>query len=117
MNKYNMKPKVEYRNYRAERLLSSKRSKQRMIKSIILTTIILLFSFSFVFSLGTMQTKEKEGSKNKMEFVVRAGDSLWNIAEHYKPKNTDTRKYIYELMQLNGLTDTSIYVNQVLYLP
>lgn len=39
------------------------------------------------------------------KFVVYPGDTLWSIAEDYKPDWMDTREYLSELKVLNKLSD------------
>lgn len=47
------------------------------------------------------------------KYTVRKGDSLWSIASKELGKGTRYK----EIMNLNGLTSTSIYPNQVLKIP
>lgn len=45
-------------------------------------------------------------------YIVRRGDTLWEIADQYCPANVDKREWIYEVKCLNGLEDSSIYPGQ-----
>ncbi len=48
--------------------------------------------------------------KDKKQYVVKAGDSLYSIATKHKIS-------VNELMNLNKLTSTMIYPNQILFIP
>ncbi|MNP05774.1 Cell division suppressor protein YneA [compost metagenome] len=49
--------------------------------------------------------------------IVQSGDTLWEIAVNEKPNNMDTRVYIKELKQLNGMSNGNIMAGDVLMLP
>ena len=52
----------------------------------------------------------------RFEYVVKAGDTLWDIAEEYAPKGTDKREYIFNIKKDNGLKTSEVYPNMVLEL-
>ena len=37
-------------------------------------------------------------------YVVKSGDTLWNIAENYCPDDMDIREYIYEIKEINNIS-------------
>lgn len=41
--------------------------------------------------------------------TVQAGETLWTIAEQYKPQNIAMHPYIYELRQINQLENLIIF--------
>lgn len=49
-------------------------------------------------------------------YIVEKGDTLWDIAEHFKPEGLNVSKYIYELRKLNGI-GADIYPGQVITVP
>ncbi|MBX6353477.1 MAG: LysM peptidoglycan-binding domain-containing protein [Thermoflavifilum sp.] len=55
-------------------------------------------------------------SANPRVYVVRAGDTLWSIAETMMP-DKDTRRAVDELEQLNALSGAEIYPGERLLLP
>ena len=48
------------------------------------------------------------------DYVVCAGQTLWDIAEENKKDGQDIREYVYELRKLNGIDDCIIYPGQVI---
>ncbi len=49
--------------------------------------------------------------------IVSPGDTLWSIAESYKPSGADTRIFITGIRQKNGLSGSEIHVGDELILP
>ena len=48
---------------------------------------------------------------------VERGESLWSIAGEYKPASRDTRAFMQTIAKMNGLSGTTVYEGQVLYIP
>jgi Na+-translocating ferredoxin:NAD+ oxidoreductase RnfG subunit len=58
------------------------------------------------------------GARMDMRTIdVIAGDTLWSIAQTYKPASQDTREYVSRLKKANGLKSSLLYEGQVLLLP
>lgn len=45
----------------------------------------------------------------KIIYTVEAGDTLWSIAEEYKPRNYDMRRYIFDIEKMNNLENCDIH--------
>lgn len=59
--------------------------------------------------------RPSSGAAPETDYVVQAGDTLWEIAvEHYA---SDPRKAVWEIQERNDLASPSIVVGQVLVLP
>jgi nucleoid-associated protein YgaU len=59
--------------------------------------------------------RESEGAGHETRYRVRAGETLWAIAEsHY---GGDPRRAIWRIEERNGLTGAWIRAGTVLYLP
>lgn len=56
-------------------------------------------------------------SEKTLTFMVTEGDSLWSIGKQYCPEYMDIRKYIHEIMKLNDMQDTTLYVNETIIIP
>ena len=52
---------------------------------------------------------EWENNRRVVSYVVDSGDTLWAIAEQYKPEWLDVREYMYQVKQLNGI-DSNLQV-------
>ena len=92
-----------------------KRKKKINFKLILVTCIWVLFSASIVFSLNN-DFLPKHTDKT-LTFVVSEGDSLWSIGKLYCPEGMDIRKYIHQIMELNNMQDTTIYVYESIIIP
>ena len=51
------------------------------------------------------------------EYKVRAGDSLWGIADEHTPDGYDVRNTIEAIKSINGLGSSVIHPGQVLEIP
>ena len=62
------------------------------------------------------------GSRSKPEYSVESyginsGDTLWNIAEEYKPKSISYSDYINTLYKLNDGLTANIHAGQTIMIP
>jgi hypothetical protein len=81
---------------------------------LVLAILVLSFGFNSN-SLSKTEIKYEE-------FTIGSNDSLWNIASLVKENNInynnkDVREIVYELKQINNLTSSDIYNNQVIKIP
>lgn len=74
---------------------------------------LIVFSFfTFIFANSTYGYKYTPYKT----VVVRAGDTLWDIARIHG-SNKEVRRFIYEVKKINKLKDNTIYVGTLLKLP
>jgi hypothetical protein len=68
---------------------------------------------------GMIHTFANSAGEVRVErnLIVQSGDTLWTIAVREKSPNMDTRVYIKQLKQLNGLSSGNIMAGEVLSLP
>lgn len=71
---------------------------------------ILVFLIVAIFNISIATSDEAE----TISYTVCKGDTLWTIAGEYTPKNKDIRQTIYEIKQLNNMTNSNIYEGQEL---
>ena len=65
--------------------------------------------------LSTVQAQSNSPAQQPREWIVERGDTLWEIAAKNRG-NTEIRRYIWEIQQLNDIGST-IHPGQVLLLP
>lgn len=82
-------------------------NKYKFIRS----TAILLFLILAIFNISIAKDNKET---SYIDYTVCKGDTLWTIAGEYKADNKDIRQYIYELKQLNNMTNSNIYEGQEL---
>ena len=81
-----------------------------------LVAIILIVSMAGGMMLGTVNAEGS--SKTTYEMItVQYGDTLWQIAEDYKPADKDTRDFMYEICDYNKISAGEIYQGQNLMIP
>lgn len=54
---------------------------------------------------------------NYDEVIIVEGDTLWNIALNYMPKNYDVREMIYIIREFNKMETSQIYIGDTLRVP
>lgn len=81
-----------------------------------LVTIIILVLLFTVFSI--LYARLAASSPEPVVYVVRKGDTLWNICKSYYGDNQDVRKMVWQVRELNGITDPGeLQPGQQIYLP
>ncbi|WP_454964030.1 LysM peptidoglycan-binding domain-containing protein [Filifactor alocis] len=99
-----------------------KKRRTRNFKLVLMTCVWILFSASIVFSMNNDFLPMNNDflpkqSEKTLTFMVTEGDSLWSIGKQYCPEYMDIRKYIHEIMKLNDMQDTTLYVNETIIIP
>ncbi|MEI8215607.1 MAG: LysM peptidoglycan-binding domain-containing protein [Eubacteriales bacterium] len=83
----------------------------------IFITVMILFS---TFTLGTAFGVYDSESLTKplyYQVQIQTGDTLWEIAQLYGPKDQDIRKSIFDICQVNNISAEQIYPGQLILVP
>ena len=86
---------------------------KKIFYSVVLTTLLLLLSISFGIEFYAHKSKSEKNSYKT--YVVKQGDTLWQIAKKTSP-NEDPRKTCYKIQKVNNIT-TVIHPGQELIIP
>jgi len=78
--------------------------------------LVLLLGLALVF-LFLGRPAEAESPVATTEYVVDAGDTLWNIARSNMSAPADIRSVVVEIQDLNGIDGGAIYPGQVILVP
>jgi LysM repeat protein len=115
--------------------INTKRSKpvhqtqKRWVRLIVMFTIMVVMFLCGVFVQANASATDDATTINNSNTVVKKqvvtekivevekGDTLWSIASKYANKNSSTRSYMDEIMQLNGLKSTNLQIGQFIKLP
>ena len=97
---------------------SRSRKAQRRRRAVFLTlvvviTAILLCTCSFPENKATREVN----TDTYVEYIVKDGDTIWDIAKLYVDKHTDVRVVVREIREVNQLSGTMIYNGDVLLIP
>lgn len=88
--------------------------KRKIVKAKVLLTLFAIFAV--VIGVNFAGGIEAYGSNTEMTVIVRAGDTLWSIAEKHYPKK-DIREAVYRIQQINGLKSANLQTGTELKLP
>ena len=95
----------------------SKQTKANIKAVLILITLVTsIFTMGYAVGADNTRKAEYEEHKQMITYTVKPGDTLWSIAEKYKPSWVDTREYIYEIQDLNGMSNSNIDIGDKLSL-
>ena len=85
--------------------LTLRRFMRKYLLSIIFYGLIAVVVISLFSCLDTDKKAYNEWleSREITEIYIEKGDTLWNIAQKYKPHFMDIREYVYEIQQLNNI--------------
>lgn len=50
-------------------------------------------------------------------YIIRSGDTLWDIAKEFTPEDRDCRDTIAEIEEVNDIENSTIYAGQVIIVP
>lgn len=86
-----------------------------MRKKLVLVASLICSILVIITILSSAQAQKVTSAKDVCQWTVRKGDTLWKIAAENRG-NTEIRKYIYQIQELNDIGST-IYPGQTLLLP
>ena len=91
------------------------KSNFRFITFLVIVMGIAIGAFGFI--TGSNEAIALDIPKDSVTVEVTAGDTVWDIAEHFKSDDTDTRKAVYEICQANDIHDGEIHTGMILTIP
>lgn len=93
------------------------RRRMRMV----FVAIVLILIGILVIPVSHFKVAASEKNRQQIEYktyVVRAGDTLWGLADDYMGENfEDHQDYIRDVMRANGMNRACIYAGQLLIIP
>ena len=82
----------------------------------LMVAVMLIVGMAGSLMMGTF--KAEGSSRTTYETItVQDGDTLWAIAETYKPAGKDIRDFIYEICDYNNISAGAIYHGQDIIIP
>lgn len=90
--------------------------KKRLRAAVILLALSL--SVTLIITATSKRTSNGEAAEiTYVNYCVKPGDTLWDIAEEYSDNNVDLRKFISEIEEKNQLKGADIYIGDSLLVP
>lgn len=82
--------------------------------AVVLVLVVCIVAFGGIVANSYAQKSAWEQNREVTTILVAPNDTLYDIAEEYKPSWMDTREYVYEIKVLNGMTTSDIYVGDTI---
>lgn len=92
--------------------LQKKRRRAAIIAAVVLAVIVI----AAVCASKSDNSVEAE-TDTYIEYYVKPGDTLWDIAKEHSNNNVDLRDFIREIEEKNQLTSAFIYIGDTLLIP
>ncbi len=90
-------------------------NRQRRLALGAAAAIVLLVWFINMSPVGSLTSEAAD--RGYICVSVHGGDTIWSVAEEYRPDNTDIRAFAHEIAAVNDIEDHMIYEGQVLKIP
>ena len=81
-------------------------------KKFIRSMAIVIFLLVALFNISVAKSNKEEAEI--IDYTITKGETLWSIAKEYTPNSKDIRQTIYEIKQLNNMSDSTVYENQTI---
>ena len=89
----------------------------KYVKTLIITVIIALTTAICVFAGKTNSDEQISAQVYYSNVQIERGDTLWSLAEKYKPQQSSCKDYIKSIKQLNSLSGDILYIGSYLIVP
>lgn len=97
-------------------IMKKRRKQCRLITTVfvILTVIVItLLITSFI----NRDSSAENVNDEYIEYTVKSGDTLWDIAQLHSGNNVDVRTVIYDIEETNQIKSAMIYCGDILLIP
>jgi len=82
-----------------------------------ITILITIIAIIIVSVVNLQSAYSSPYSIESEDYWVKKGETLWTIAQKYKPDDYDIRKMIYEIKELNNMETSMIYSGDKIKIP
>ena len=92
------------------------RINNRVRFTLFVVLVILFVTTCANFALG-LSTADSATIVEYLEVQVKSGDTLWSIADTYMDDNSDIRRSVYELCQINDINASQLQAGMTIMVP
>lgn len=82
-------------------------NRKKFIRSIAIVIFLLI-------ALLNVSIAKSNNETEIIDYTISPGQTLWSIAREYTQNSKDIRETIYEIKQLNNMSDSTIYPGQTI---
>ena len=100
-------------SYKLRKLQRARRLRRQRSACLMVLIVVFVMMAHAAFS----KPDNISGEYDVISVTVQPGDTLWSIAQEYKPQGTDLRKFVYDLAANNGIADCNIVPGQTIFVP
>ena len=86
----------------------------RFITFLVALFVVLSFTFLSFLNISSARSAKQE---TYLTVEVMPGDTLWQIAREFGPKNMDVREVIYNICKINDITAETLQAGQTILVP
>ncbi|MEL7566472.1 MAG: LysM peptidoglycan-binding domain-containing protein [Dehalobacterium sp.] len=83
----------------------------------LLFVLVLVIYLTIGLKATAANFTEENGNPAYIEVIVKSGDSLWELTEKHYNGNSDIRKVIYQIKEINNLSNANIVSGQIIKIP
>ncbi len=89
----------------------------KLLSSIVIVGMILGLALSFSLTLTSPSGASGKSSLQTVEVIVGPGDTVWDIAVEYGPRDADPRRLICDIAEMNDLIGYTIRPGEKILVP
>lgn len=91
--------------------MSNKINYNKVVAISVFTIVLFVFLItSFTLKADAKENISISGEKYYKSIIIEKGDTLWSIAEEYKPEHgVSTKKYVNDLKRMNNISNDTIH--------
>ncbi|MCF8002122.1 MAG: LysM peptidoglycan-binding domain-containing protein [Halanaerobiales bacterium] len=101
--------------YKGNAKLTRQNEKKAKYSKLLVLTVIILSMILLISVLSFKAMTEKEIYYKDIE--IKNGQTLWQIAESEFGSDSNIRKYVYQIKQINNLNDSNLSPGQIIKVP
>lgn len=96
-------------------IMKKRRKQRRLITAVF--TVLAVISVTLLISSFINRDNSAEETTDYIEYTVKSGDTLWDIAQLHSGNNVDVRTVIYDIEETNQIKSAMIYCGDILLIP
>lgn len=93
------------------------KSRRRFVCFVFIVLLLIVSAISFITTAAGFNTVLGMTEPRFLEIRIEPGDTLWELAGEYMPRDMDRRKSVYVLCRLNHISASELSPGQIIKIP